>query len=58
MMRVLFSIACIWDIVIKELKFSRVFSNSMIRDRTWELQMIVQREREREREIKNMYVRE
>lgn len=41
MMRVLFSIACIWDIVIKELKFSRVFSNSMIRDRTWELQMIV-----------------
>lgn len=41
MMRVLFSIACIWDIVIKELKFLRVFSNSMIRDRTWELQMIV-----------------
>lgn len=41
MMRVLFSIACIWDIVIKELKFLRVLSNSMIRDRTWELQMIV-----------------
>lgn len=41
MTRVLFSIECIWDIVIKELKFLHVFSNSMIRDRTWELQIVV-----------------
>lgn len=50
MMRVGFSIACIWNIEIKELKFFRVFSNSTIRNRTLELQMVVQRE------IKKIYI--